>query len=247
MLSQPDNAIDLRQIMDHGQVLLVNLSGLGSETRNLLGCFLLALLHQTALARSARPVDTHTPYRIYCDEAHRFVTDALEDLIAETRKFNVSLTLAHQHMSQFPLRCRDALSSVGSTIIFKVDIQDAQHLTKDLQGRVEAKDLVTQTVGQAIARIDTDIVRLQACHFPTTPQQHCHDQIIQASRLRYCKPRDQVQTAIRQRLRQSDGPATGASPPATIAGTGTLDPTGPGPGGAHEQTVPSEVLHYEEF
>ncbi len=52
MLSQPDSAFGLRDIMDSGRILLVNLSTVGSETREILGCFMLSLLHLTALSRS---------------------------------------------------------------------------------------------------------------------------------------------------------------------------------------------------
>ena len=40
MLSQPENLIDFRQIMDNKMILLVNLSTIGSEVREILGCFI---------------------------------------------------------------------------------------------------------------------------------------------------------------------------------------------------------------
>ena len=86
MLSQPENMIDFRQIMDNGMILLVNLSTIGSEVREILGCFILSLFHLTALGRSETPIKDRKPFHIYTDEAHRFVTEAMEDLIAETRK-----------------------------------------------------------------------------------------------------------------------------------------------------------------
>ena len=94
MLSQPESRIDLRQIMDTGQALLVDLSTVGSEAREILGSFLLSLLHTVALGRSAIPPSKRRPFHVYCDEAHRFVTKDLEDLLVETRKFGVDLTLA---------------------------------------------------------------------------------------------------------------------------------------------------------
>ena len=139
------------------------------------------------------------PFHIYCDEAHRFLTDAVEDLIAETRKFNVSLTLAHQFMSQFNTRQGDALSSVGSTIIFNVDTKDARHLVKDLQDKVELSDLITLDVGQAIARIGNHVVRVKTHHPLNVPQKHCADLIIKQSHERYYRPTAEVQKAVRNR------------------------------------------------
>ena len=89
------------------------------------------------------------------------MTDALEDLIAETRKFNVSLNLAHQYMSQFGQRKIDAFSSVGTTVIFNVDERDARYLTKDLRGKVKPEDMFNLEVAEAIARIGTDVVKFR--------------------------------------------------------------------------------------
>ena len=199
MLSQPDSAFHLREVVDTGQILLVNLSTVGSETREILGCFILSLLHLTALSRSDTPDTDRRPFHIHCDEAHRFLTDALEDLIAETRKFGVSLTLAHQFMSQFGKRKTDALSGVGSTIIFSVDAKDAQYLRKDLLGKVDIDDLISLKLGQAIARMDTEIVRVET-HGPLEiPADNCRDQIIAASKMRFYRPADEVRQIIRRR------------------------------------------------
>ncbi|MCX5674653.1 MAG: type IV secretion system DNA-binding domain-containing protein [Planctomycetota bacterium] len=199
MLSQSDSSFSLRDVMDSGRILLVNLANMGSEVLEILGCFMLSLLHITALGRGMSPAESHRPFHIYCDEAHRFLTDAVEDLIAETRKFNVSLTLAHQFMSQFNTRQGDALSSVGSTIIFNVDTKDARHLVKDLQDKVELSDLITLDVGQAIARIGNHVVRVKTHHPLNVPQKHCADLIIRQSHERYYRPAAEVQKAVRNR------------------------------------------------
>ncbi len=140
MLSQPENLIDFRKIMDEGMILLVKLTKIGKAACEILGCLMLSLLHLTALGRSDTPLEMRKPFHIYVDEAHRFVTDALEDLIAETRKFGVSLTLAHQYLNQFDSKKVDALSSVGTTVIMNVDGKDARHLTKDLRESFKYED-----------------------------------------------------------------------------------------------------------
>ncbi|MCY2928066.1 MAG: type IV secretion system DNA-binding domain-containing protein [Planctomycetota bacterium] len=199
MLSQSDSAFNLSEVMDSGKILLVNLANVGSEVLEVLGCFILSLLHLAALGRGARPTDPHRGFHIYCDEAHRFLTDAVEDLIAETRKFKVSLTLAHQFMSQFNTQQSDALSGVGSTIIFNVNTKDAAHLVKDLQDKVKVENLITLDVGHAIARVGNHVVRIET-HPPfEIPQNNCADLIIRQSRDRYCRPVVEVQKAVRSR------------------------------------------------
>jgi len=185
--------------MDEGMILLVNLSSIGSETRDILGCFILSLLHLTAISRSDTPFERRKPFHIYCDEAHRFMTPALEDLIGETRKFRVSLTLAHQYLSQFTQKKTDALSSVGTTIIFNVDTKDAQYLKKDLQGLANVEDLITLNIGEAIARIGTEVVRIKTLEPLQIPKKNLREQIINESHRRYYKTVSEVRKAVRLR------------------------------------------------
>jgi len=206
MLSQPECLIDFRQIMDEGKILLINLSSIGSDEREILGCFMLSLLHQAALSRSELPADIRRQFHIHVDEAHRFITEALEELISETRKFGVSLTLAHHYFSQFGTKKIDALSSVGTTIIMNVDTKDGRHLTKDLQGLVKYEDLITLEKGEAIARIGTDIVRLKTLGPLVTPQKHFRGEIINRSHAIYYRPVHTIRTHLRDRGRRWDKP-----------------------------------------
>jgi hypothetical protein len=199
MLSQPDSALNFRRIMDEGLILLINLSGSGSEVRDVLGCLKFSLLHQTALSRSNVPPDQRRPFHIFCDEAHRFTTDALEDLIAETRKFGVSLTLAHQYLSQFDKRQVDALDCVGSTIIFNVHQEDARHLVRGFRGRVKPEDFIGLGVGEAIVRVGADVVRIRTDDPSVNPETHQKDRIIAESRRRYYKPANEIRRAIADR------------------------------------------------
>jgi hypothetical protein len=199
MLSQPKSYFNFRQIMDEGKVLLVDLSSIGSMARGILGCFILSLLHLSALSRSQIPAEDRKQFHIHCDEAHRFMTDSLEDLIAETRKYKVSLSLAHQYMSQFGRRKTDAFSSVGSTIIFNVDSRDASYLTKDLQHKVKVEDIIALEVGETISRIGTEIVRFKTHRQPPISGKNCRDQIIAVSRAKYYAPTGEVRKWIRWR------------------------------------------------
>lgn len=185
MLSQRESAFDFRKIMDTGQILLVDLSTVGAEVKNVLGCFILSLLHLTAQGRDAA-LSTPPPFHLYCDEAQRFVTDSLEDMLIEGRKYGLSATLATQNRDQLGARKTKALGGVGSTIMFRVDSDDAQHLRKDLQGKVSVDDMVALGVGWAIARIDNHVVRVHTDEPLEIPSVNCRDHIIQRSRELYC-------------------------------------------------------------
>ena len=66
------------------------------------------------------------------NDAQCFLTDAMERLITEARQLGVSMTLAIEYTSQFSARKAGVLSSVGATIMFPVNNNDAQHPRKGL-------------------------------------------------------------------------------------------------------------------
>lgn len=197
MLSQPDNRINFRKIMDEGYILLVNLANVGTILRGVLGCFILSQFHIAALARSRVPAGKRKLFNIYVDEAHRFMTDTIEDMIAETRKYNVSLNIAHQNLNQFDKGKIDALSNVGSTIIFNVGKNDAVSLSKGLGSLVDPDDIISLKVGEAIARIGTDVVRIETIKMPPASKQNCRDRIIAASKEKYYRSLVEVKRRIK--------------------------------------------------
>ena len=176
MLSQPENRFHLRSVMDEGMIFLANLSTIGSEIREILGCFILSLFHITALSRGDLPQEDRRPFHIYCDEAHRFMTESIEDFIAETRKFRVSLTLAHQFLSQFGTKKMDALANAGSSIFFNMDSKEAQFFARSLHGRVTPDQLHSLDVGCAIARIGKEIVRVETPINKPIPERHFREE-----------------------------------------------------------------------
>ena len=206
MLSQPYSRFNFRRIMDDGMIFIANLSGLGTEMRDMLGGFMLAVMHTTALGRSDMPREIRRPFHLYLDEAHRFVTDSLEDTIAETRKYGVSLTLAHQYMRQFSATKMGALASIGTTVVFNVDTQDASLLSKGFRGLVKVEDIVNLEVGQAIIRCDTDIARIDTPKPLKVPASNFKDRIIAESRKKYCMPAPQVRQVIARRGQRANRP-----------------------------------------
>jgi hypothetical protein len=199
MLSQRDSAFSFRDVMDTGRVLLVDLSGIAPEVRNTLGRLILSLLHLAALGRHDDREPQHRPFDVYCDDAQMFMTDEIEDFIAEARRLGVSLTLAHQRMCQLSNHQANALWGVGSTIVFRVEWRDAEHLKNGLQGKVDPDDLSMLEVGQTIARIGNHVIPVRTRRPLDIPEHHHCDEIIDRSRRLYCRPIHEVIRAVRGR------------------------------------------------
>ena len=204
MLSQPKSSFSFRRIMDDGMIFLADLStNLGTELCDILGGFIVAIIHATALSRSDTPSEERRPSIAYIDETHRFVTDRLKRMLVETRKFGVPLTLAHQYQDQFTRDQIRALAGVGATIVFNVGRQDAEHQAKDFLKNVRADDIRALEPQEALVRIGKDMAKIRTLDRPDTPQVNFRDEIIEQSHQKYCRPVAEVQELIRHRHRGS--------------------------------------------
>jgi hypothetical protein len=129
ILTDPEKPLSLRKIMDEGKILLVNMAkgNIGEDTSNLLGSLLISRFDLAALSRANLPEDERRDYTLYLDEFHNFTTQSLVLMLSELRKYRLSLTLAHQYLSQIDPSIRDAvLGNVGTIIIFRIGAGDAE-------------------------------------------------------------------------------------------------------------------------
>ena len=145
ILVQPKSAFSLREIMDSGGVLLVNLSKgkVGEDNAALLGALLLSGIQVAAQSRAEEPESERQDFIIYLDEFPTFATRTLGTMLTELRKYRVGMVLAHQFLSQLDLALRDAiLGNVGTLIVFRVGLPDAEFLAKEFFPRFSPLDLV---------------------------------------------------------------------------------------------------------
>src|SRR5207237_1043176 len=99
IVSQPGRSLDLRQIMDEGQILIINLSKgrVGEDNSTLLGAFLVSSLQQAAMTRADVPEADRRDFFLYVDEFQNFTTGSFASVLSEARKFRLSLIVAHQY------------------------------------------------------------------------------------------------------------------------------------------------------
>lgn len=100
-----DFSINLREIMDQGKVLLVNLKQskeyLSHEGARTFGALLVNEFFEAALERKKDSRGRNPkPYYLYLDEFQNFVSLDIARMLAEVRKFGLFLVLAHQYFEQ---------------------------------------------------------------------------------------------------------------------------------------------------
>ena len=206
MLSQPENRISFRRIMDEGMILLVDLSSVGNDAGEILGAFILSLFLNAAMSRSDTPIDQRKRFSIFADEAHRFVAaNAIENIIVQARKFGINLCLAHQYLSQFGTRQVDALSAAGTTILGKVDKRDSQFFAKDMQDLVDPKEIMKLEKYEMIARIGKEVVRM-VTRPPPEVEGGDVGSILENTHRNYCLPVDTVRKGLARRSERWNSP-----------------------------------------
>ena len=162
IVSQPSRSLDLRQIMDDGKVLIVNLSKgrVGEDNATLLGAFLVTSIQQAAMTRADVPEESRRDFCLYVDEFQNFTTGSFASVLSEARKYRLSLTVAHQYLSQLNDDTANAVwGNVGSIIAFQVGSDDAEILALQLSkypGQMQPQDLTSLPKYTAYARILVD-------------------------------------------------------------------------------------------
>lgn len=157
-LCSPEQPLRFRRIMDNGQILIVNLGKgkLGADTANVLGGLVVASIVNAAFSRQSIPAQQRRPFMLHVDEFHAFTTAAIADMLPETRKYGLGLTLVHQHIAQVdPAVFAAILGNVGSLMTFRVGADDAPIIVRQLE-HVSFADLINLPNHQAYMRLMLD-------------------------------------------------------------------------------------------
>jgi type IV secretory pathway TraG/TraD family ATPase VirD4 len=136
----------LRQVMDQGKMLLVNLAKgkIREDNAALLGAMLVSKIALAALSRTAVSEAECRDFYLYLDEFQNFTTLGLATMLSEFRKFGIGLILSHQYLSQIDPQIRNAiLGNAGTIISFRVGSEDAEILEREFQPEFRAVDLTS--------------------------------------------------------------------------------------------------------
>lgn len=146
IIGQPKSTFNIREIMDDGKILIVNLSKglIGEDNASILGAFLVTKIQLASMSRSDIPdIKDRRPFYLYVDEFQNFATDSFATILSEARKYGLNLTMANQYISQMGDTVRDAVfGNVGTMITFRVSADDAPILAKQFEPQFEATDLL---------------------------------------------------------------------------------------------------------
>ena len=142
---QEKSVFNFRKIMDEKKILLVNLSKgrLGDINANLIGLVLVGKIQMAALSRVDMFGKPMNDFYLYIDEFQNVTTDSIASILSEARKYRLSLTIAHQYISQLEENIKNAVfGNVGSMAVYRVSSEDATFVESRFKPTFTASDIM---------------------------------------------------------------------------------------------------------
>ncbi|HTL39701.1 MAG TPA: type IV secretion system DNA-binding domain-containing protein [Methylomirabilota bacterium] len=225
IIGQPKSAFDFRRVMDEGKILLINLSKgkTGEVNAKLLGLIIVSKLQMAALSRADTPEEKRRDFYLYVDEFQNFVTDSFATILSEARKYRLNLIMAHQFISQLSVEkegsskidtnMRDAVfGNTGTMISFRIGVEDAEIMSKEFAPVFNDFDLVNVDRFNAYVKLMIDGTASRPFNMETYSKPDGADAesakvMRNLSRLKFGKPRSEVQQEILERSKLGS-PAT---------------------------------------
>lgn len=123
VLQQTKSTIDFDDIINSGKILICNFAkgALGEDTSQLFGIATLAMLQLAAYHRVHINKDARKPYFLYVDEFQNFATPSFVQMLSESRKYKLLMTMAEQSTSQQKDQQTVSiiLANVGTVVCFR--------------------------------------------------------------------------------------------------------------------------------
>jgi hypothetical protein len=205
VLGQTKSSFDIREVMDKGKILIVDLSRgrLGEDNAGILGALIITKIQLAAMSRANVALDKRRGFYLYVDEFQNFATESFSVILSEARKYGLYLTVANQYVAQMSDEVKDAVfGNVGSMICFRVGADDATYLAKYFEPVFEATDLVNLNIQNIYITMSIDgetspPFSAKTLRMPE-PEKDLTKQIVEHSRKHYSSTKEQVEQAIHE-------------------------------------------------
>ncbi|MCL5407473.1 MAG: type IV secretion system DNA-binding domain-containing protein [Patescibacteria group bacterium] len=137
IIGQKKSSFNIRDAMDQGKILLINLSKgrIGEVNSSLLGMILVSKIQMAAFSRADIAEENRQDFYLYVDEFQNFTTDSFATILSEARKYRLNLAVANQYIAQLTEIIRDAVvGNAGTMICYRIGAADAEFMIKEFPG-----------------------------------------------------------------------------------------------------------------
>jgi CxxC-x17-CxxC domain-containing protein len=220
IVGQTRSSIDVREAMDSGKILILNLSKghIGEDNSALLGAMMITKIQLAAMSRVDIPEKERKDFYLYIDEFQNFSTESFATILSEARKYHLNLIIAHQYMEQLTDEVKAAVfGNVGTLVAFRVGAVDAEELVKEFTPIFEEEDILNLPKYEFYIKLMIDGVASSPFSArglaPLTQEEQTHNlqKAIDWTRQNYAKPQAEVEEEI-MRVHFAEEPA---KPPVT--------------------------------
>lgn len=168
IVGQTQSAFDINEVMDNEKILLVSLSKwvLGDLNASLLGLILVSKIQIAAMRRQKMEAKDRKDFFLYIDEFQNYVTDSIESILSEARKYRLGLIMAHQYIGQLhksdaltksDVNLKDAIfGNVGSMMSYKIGPEDAKLMAEQFAPIYSEQDFMNMDKFKAALRLSID-------------------------------------------------------------------------------------------
>ncbi len=265
IIGQTKSAFDLRDVMDSGKILLVNLSKgrLGELNSKLLGMIFVMKFQAAAMSRANVPEDQRRDFALYVDEFQNFSTDSFATIMSEARKYHLNLIVANQFTTQLTDEIRDAVfGNMGTIVAFRIGQPDVEALSKYFQPHFDGNDLLRIPNHNTITRTLVGGVPTQPFSMATlpplgSPNEDLAKALKQLSAAKWGRPQAVVEKEIFERLATKPEPpkfgqqqpfgSGGAAPAPYSQAPGTQPYPANYPGNPRPQAAPGSGSFLDEW
>lgn len=219
IIGQTRSAFDFFKVMQEGKILLMNLSKgeTGEINSKLLGLITVSKIQMAALKRQKVSKENRRDFFLYIDEFQNYVTDSIEVILSEARKYRLGLNMAHQYLGQLEgeqsamkkgqSKLKDAVfGNVGSIMCYKIGAQDAEFLAKEMAPVFSDQDLINIDKYKAVMKLSVDTQPSRPFSvIPVNPYTEKGDKEAaeaykQLSRLKYGRDKEFVDREVLRRM-----------------------------------------------
>lgn len=203
---QPHNTFDFDEIMNKQKILFIELSKgrLGEENSALLGAMLITKIYQTAMARAKLPEAQRKEFYLYIDEFQNFATETFENILSESRKYRLLLTISHQYLAQVPNRIKGTVfGNMGSIIAMRVGADDGAYLANEFTPIFTTEDFINLGIREMLIKMSVEgktspPFSATTIDVPNPPQPNYAQEIINYSRQQYAKSLPEIEKIMSQ-------------------------------------------------
>lgn len=225
IVGQVKSSFDFSDVMNNGKILLMNLSkGLvGDINSKLLGMIIVNKIQVAAMRRQREDASKRRDFFLYIDEFQHYVTDSIESILSEARKYRLGLIIAHQYLDQLEKESKlsgnvnlkgAVFGNVGTMMFYKIGPQDAEFCAKEMGPVFSEQDLVNLDAFKACMKLSIDSqpsrpfsIEITRPWLDTTyvKDEKAVEAYKQLSRLKYGRDKEFVSREILRRIGGSGG------------------------------------------